>query len=364
MYKELKITNFRGIKSLEINDFQRVNLFVGKNNTGKTTILESLFLLTGPSNPELAARINGFRGYSSVNNENYWPSYSYGADNFEPIQLQAELNNPSQKRALIIRPTSTQQSYKIDPQKSETVSSSNSLEQSVNFNGLSYEYHFVKGKEGVGEKFVSSITWETSANEVSLQVTTDKEKSYKEVLKGSFLHTKNSHVDLGLRFSNIQIKKQVDKVIKVMRQLEPNLINLVLGADGLIYGDIGLKTLLPVNVMGDGFIKILAIILNMLNSQDGILLIDEVENGLYYTSQDILWGVIFDSAYEFNTQIFATTHSIENLRAFSECYSQKYANQDDLRLFRIEKAEDNKIRTVSYDHETLAASIEHGWEFR
>lgn len=34
-YETLKIENFRGIKSLEIDDLARVNLFVGRNNCGK-----------------------------------------------------------------------------------------------------------------------------------------------------------------------------------------------------------------------------------------------------------------------------------------------------------------------------------------
>ena len=42
-YEQLKIENFRGIKSLEINDLARINLFVGKNNCGKTSVLEAAF---------------------------------------------------------------------------------------------------------------------------------------------------------------------------------------------------------------------------------------------------------------------------------------------------------------------------------
>jgi AAA15 family ATPase/GTPase len=65
--KYLKITNFRGFDSLEIDGFSKINLFVGKNNVGKTSILESIFLLLGTSNPMLPSNINSFRGVNSVN---------------------------------------------------------------------------------------------------------------------------------------------------------------------------------------------------------------------------------------------------------------------------------------------------------
>ncbi len=60
-FKELEINNFRGIKSFTVEDLKDINLFVGKNNSRKTTVLEALFLLLGASNPELVVRINNFR---------------------------------------------------------------------------------------------------------------------------------------------------------------------------------------------------------------------------------------------------------------------------------------------------------------
>ena len=61
-YEQLKIENFRGIKSLEIDDLARVNLFVGRNNCGKTSVLEAASLLTGMSDPTLILGIENLRG--------------------------------------------------------------------------------------------------------------------------------------------------------------------------------------------------------------------------------------------------------------------------------------------------------------
>ncbi len=71
MYKNLIIDGFRGIKHLEVEDFRQVNLIVGENNCGKTALLECLFLLTGPTNPQLHLKINTLREFGIVD-ENTW----------------------------------------------------------------------------------------------------------------------------------------------------------------------------------------------------------------------------------------------------------------------------------------------------
>ncbi len=61
MYKSFKIENFRGIKKCELTELKRINIFLGKNNCGKSSILEAIFLLTGYNNPILSVNIDLFR---------------------------------------------------------------------------------------------------------------------------------------------------------------------------------------------------------------------------------------------------------------------------------------------------------------
>ncbi|EAH7260336.1 AAA family ATPase, partial [Campylobacter jejuni] len=51
MINSIEIKNFKGIKDLKLEDFSKINFFVGKANTGKTSILEALyaFLLKNPN---------------------------------------------------------------------------------------------------------------------------------------------------------------------------------------------------------------------------------------------------------------------------------------------------------------------------
>jgi len=62
-FNELKISNFRGIDYAELKEMKRLNIIVGKNNSGKTSILEAIFILSGMSNPELLLNINNLRNF-------------------------------------------------------------------------------------------------------------------------------------------------------------------------------------------------------------------------------------------------------------------------------------------------------------
>lgn len=58
MLESVRIRNFRVFRDLEIDRLARINLFAGHNNSGKTTLLEALFLLSGGGNPHMTLNVN------------------------------------------------------------------------------------------------------------------------------------------------------------------------------------------------------------------------------------------------------------------------------------------------------------------
>ena len=66
MYTSFTIENFRCFEKLTIEPLARVNLICGENNTGKTALLESLWMHSGPNSPDLGLRLNNFRGITGV----------------------------------------------------------------------------------------------------------------------------------------------------------------------------------------------------------------------------------------------------------------------------------------------------------
>ncbi|MGH2509710.1 MAG: AAA family ATPase [Ktedonobacteraceae bacterium] len=75
---------------------------------------------------------------------------------------------------------------------------------------------------------------------------------------------------------------------------------------------------LPLGSLGNGMLRILGIVLALANAKDGILLVDEIENGIHYSAQQEVWQMIFSLAPKLNVQVFATTHSWDCIEGFQK----------------------------------------------
>lgn len=62
MWQSFTAKNFRGFHGLVVNDLARVNLIAGKNNMGKTAVLEAMQIHSYPRNWALPFEVNGQRG--------------------------------------------------------------------------------------------------------------------------------------------------------------------------------------------------------------------------------------------------------------------------------------------------------------
>jgi len=113
--------------------------------------------------------------------------------------------------------------------------------------------------------------------------------------------------------------------------------------------------------MGEGMTRIASLILAIGNAENGVVLIDEVENGLHHTILKDFWKVIYKAAYEFNTQIIATTHSRECINAAHEAFKETTKNE--FQYYRLDKV-DGIIQPFIYDSETLEAALDINIEVR
>ena len=75
---------------------------------------------------------------------------------------------------------------------------------------------------------------------------------------------------------------------------------------------------IPLNSLGDGMLRVLQLVLKVFTAKDGFLLIDEFENGLHFSVQEKVWALLFELAQKLNIQIFATTHSWDCIESFAK----------------------------------------------
>lgn len=354
-HEEITIKGLRGLSEISISDFKRVNLFVGRNNCGKTSVLEGLFMITGISNPKIPITLNQFRGidyflgddkdYRLIFNE---LDYENGVEIFTKTQ--------SKERKLKIQPH-----YQVENKEIKTTFDKDSFEKpDINtfrnnqaVDGLEYIF------SSQNKEFKASIV------QAGLMFNQRVSKNYKENLLGTFVIPRTILDLLPERLNNLIIGKRKAGIIKVLQQVEPSIQDLSIGTNRIIYCDTGLNQLVPINVMGDGIRRMLSLVVTIADMKNGCVFIDEIENGLHYKSLEILWKTVFEAAKEYNVQIFATTHSYECISAFQKtfAYDKHPHDPDEIRLFRIEKGKDKHI-AHKMTNDMLETMLNENWEVR
>lgn len=113
---------------------------------------------------------------------------------------------------------------------------------------------------------------------------------------------------------------------------------------------------------GDGLKHYISIICALYTCKKSYLFIDEIDNGIYYEHFDRLWEIILTLSKETNCQVFATTHSKEMLESFARV--AKKLDEQDISFTTLFKNKNGDIKAITRDYEMILGSIEDEREVR
>lgn len=380
MYRSFEVRKFRCLAELSVDSLKSVNLIAGLNGVGKTAFLEALFLHSGGYNAELALRLNALRGIRTVrlpthpSPETAWDSLFLNFDTSETVEMVGFMG-PKRRRIVRLRsirerahlrgtsrlprpsPAELSASGALsanhpapESTKTETLPVSSEGAQVLE---LEYEEPGRRGKHHVvidhtGVRFEPAIPQPPSFQTIFV---TDRAPL--------------SPQDVAERFGKLEIRNKQGALPAALKVIEPRLkrIAMVMLTPGqpILHGDIGLARLVPLNLMGDGIVRLANLVLSIGSAEDGVALVDEIENGFHHSVLEKVWQAVGKIAQEFNTQVFATTHSWECIVAAHRAFEK--SRPYDFRFLRLQRIGE-EIRAVSYDRETLAAAVEMGTEVR
>lgn len=165
------------------------------------------------------------------------------------------------------------------------------------------------------------------------------------------------------QFSSLLKTKQDRDAMEALRIIEPAVqrIEVLSEPSGpSIYLDIGLEALVPLAVCGEGMVRLFSIILELVASRNGVLLIDEIDNGLHYSVMPKLWELLGMLVEKHQVQVFGTTHNDDMMRSALEAFAGK---EGMLGLFRIDNRGDHHVM-VSYSEEAMEAVLNVPFEVR
>jgi len=215
--------------------------------------------------------------------------------------------------------------------------------------------------EGNQKQYVSELSIEKESPEIKKQAP----KDYTEKRTGIYLSPEIfARVQTAAQLNSVLIRKRKNQILNVLKQLEPAIEDITIGLDSVVFCDLGLPKMVPINVLGSGMYKMLSVVLAIENTQGGTVFIDEIENGLSPSSLDVMWKAILISAKEFDVQIFATSHSLECIRSMGTIAGQRLEHlEDDIRIYRIEKQKQN-FEAIGFNINDIKVAIDKEWDLR
>jgi ABC-type transport system involved in cytochrome c biogenesis ATPase subunit len=353
MLESIDIRNFKCFDSLTIKDLRRVVLIGGPNNVGKTTLLEALSLLYQKTSPTSVLGQYAHRGIASVDAraDVAWAPIFRNYDFTNGITIAVERGGQPESVTIELRkhfripgpPTSRQQSGK-SIRTDETGNLLDALEFSYNNGDRTFLYTDPRSGANLHVEKLTDGGWPV------IYLASRSRRSAEEESDA---------------FGQLDRRGSADRVVGALRLVEPRLESLsIIPIAGIpvIHGKLSdMETKIPVFFMGEGTSKALTMALGLADAFNGLLLLDEIENGIHYSIQVEVWKALAANAVQTNCQVIATTHSYECLQHAHEALSGDLAKE--FRYIRLDRT-DAGIQPVSFDHETLETAIAAGMEVR
>lgn len=370
MYKSFKIQNFRCFQELELNDLALVNLIIGMNNVGKTALLEAIFLHGGAYNPELTLQLNAFRGIEMLRisfgrwNEYPLSSIFYQFDVSKTIELSSEDTIIGYRTVRLKTVGESGERSEVNEAAGASV-----LDEST----LRYEKDEPEGIFSTSEVAkILELEYKSATKQGTCRMIINRKGIRVEPLPTvppfeTFFQGARMRIPLeeqARRYGNLEVNRKQESVLAFLRLIEPRLKDIrsvTTGSGQILHGDTGTGHLMPLPLMGEGIVRLADLATSIGNAPDGVVLIDEIENGLHYSVMPKVWKAVAIAARQSKTQIFATTHSWECIRAAHEAFASDESY--DFRLHRLGWL-NGEIKAVTYDQETLAAAIKAELEVR
>ena len=363
MLDSLKIKNFRMLTDFEIPKLGNVNLIVGKNNSGKSSVLEALRIYATKGNPRTLQEISAAHGeliplIARTDSESDEDSVLPFRDFFSGREFPGDDTSQGIYIGDIVESDFVRINHALYVDEYEKIALPDGEEANrkkrrlISKEDLGNDALLAEQALIVTLNDVSNIGWIPLADilnqiEARRPSTTAFWERFVKELPVSFVPTQFLSVDyLAQLWDSILFSPLADEVKTALKILDDEFEDLAFVKTGVNeyrndrinrYSRLRIQASdrtavvklrsstksIPLSSMGDGMLRVLQLALTVFPGKGGILLIDEFENGLHWSVQEKIWAMIFNLASDLKIQVFATTHSEDAVKAFSKVASER-----------------------------------------
>jgi predicted ATPase len=352
MINSFEITNFRCFQYLPPVSLKRFNVLVGDSGTGKTSLIEALFLCAG-SSPEIYLRLRTWRGFG--------PALSLAGtkESFESIfrdlfndfhqELGAKISCPDTSGGV------RNVEIKYEQKKEYDLPLEGIGQNAFLIDPIVFEW------DVAGKIYRSSLEIKEGKLTISGTAPVSPLVMLSPAIKEPSTQNANSFSALSKKFRAALITDAVSKLFPEVKEITVEIV----AGEPVLHVNSGLAERLPIADVSGGIAKFISIALAILTNPSGTVLVDEFESGFYYQKLPEIWRSLVELARlkGVDCQLIVTTHSYEFLTAVSKSLDDKEIASETL-LLRLEKSEDGKHTVDRVKARQFHSAIESGLEVR
>lgn len=366
MIDDVNIKGFRGLRDFSMENLGRINLLVGTNNSGKSSILEAIELMSSRGSLRSIWSATSRRGerlwfeddsrrYSEGDVSHLFYGHGFAVGSKIEICAGSDATNKRFSMEVVWLPEDNGEPI------ADLLSEMNDpLGLKLEWeNGLPTQPLLVplSPRGGLSSRYISRSSVDRS-DSPPIQFISTAALSPEEVLS---------------LFDQVVLTPEEDLLVDALRTIEPNIERIAsLGSDrsrfasGVRQGNIVVKLLnhrdrIPIGSMGDGIWRMLGIALSLVNAKNGILLIDEIDTGLHYSVLSKMWHLVKTTSERLNIQVFATTHSRDCYESLASISRDEISEGSCVTIQRVER---NTRIAISFSEQEIVAASERGIEVR
>lgn len=367
MLTSLNIEGYRSFRSFKVEDLNQVNLIVGTNNCGKTTILEAANILLDVSNQDSIYESSLRRGEVNLNANQIGRRgvdishlfYGHNCHIGNVINISAGQTNGMLSCDIKIIDKPRPKSASLFDEGNENLTDEPFCVLSVGHTASNDE---INTSLSLSETIVLDNIVNSVPSLKSRSSAASKEPPVIFITSESLNRSDMSEI-----WDAIALTSDEHKIIDVLKILEPDVERIAFlsrsksSQGGIVLKVRGHDDRIPLGSFGDGMRRLMALAMGMIRSSGGSVMIDEIDTGLHYTAMQDMWRMVIQTAETLNVQVFATTHSKDCIEALGALHNIDSKLCEPVRVHRIEKGTD---KAITFHPEELATMVKMHGEIR
>ena len=375
MIEQFEAVSYKGLQEFSLGPMGRVNLVTGPNGVGKTSLAEALWLFHGRYNPSILWNLHVQRrshctgrahlpgtGRShcdvcegSEDGMSYGVTFEYG-EVMQTLCMRARHDSAANRSSAVAEESHGYATENTSPDSPE----GNPLSQNIPMlgrvraaydpdpNAGAYDSEIVLGPYG------PALARPAPQPERSTSVIMTRDAPFP------------ISPDTIERFSDMVAAGKKRLLLEVLRVIQPRVQDIqILSHQGTpsLWVEVETGELLPVEAAGGGLVRLLGLAVNFFTARGGLIVIDEIENGIHHSALPELWRQIRHLGSLLDVQSVITTHSLECVRAAVAVEGNGQAPSDFV-VHRMYQAKDGARRSETYDGDKLMTTLELGFDIR